>query len=435
MRYAAPSRVPATAAAPSRAPVPARKVAKKRNSENEEDCRGAKSKNRRMPSTETSARRLTALPGPGWKRTVTSEYGRNASHWISPIRSIAFRNRPLACEFEELRRRFDNDEVQAWEDYRRIKQGSDTYVINPSQYDTKPIKSTQSRKPPPGPGWKCKRVVESGEIHRWHWISPTRNIEFRRWAPAGEFEKLRHELGDEMRAWEEYRKRKAGSDTFVVSPSKYDVDPIETNSPTTPVVNDGDSNHTEEILTARKPPPGPGWKHKFVVEVAGGQRQCYWISPVRNIEFRRRPQACEFEKLRLKFGNEVQAWEEYRKIKVGLSTCVVSASKFDMGGVEEKSTTEAVATPNGTGTTTPGPGWKYKLVSNADDSQNRGHWMSPTRNIEFRRREAACEFEVLRQTFGNEGQAWLEYGKVQANREAVVLPGHYDDDDHPVEER
>jgi len=404
------------------APAPAKKVTEKMKSKNEEDSGGARSKNQRMPSTETSTQRFKALPGPGWKHTQTSEYGRNASHWVSPVRNIAFRSRPLACEFEQLRLTFDNDEVQAWEEFRRIKQGSDTYVINPSQYDMKPIKTTQSRKPPPGPGWKYKRVVESDEIHRWHWISPTRNIEFRRWAAADDFEKLRHEFGNEGCAWEEYRRRKAGSDTCVISPRKYDVDPIEKNSP-----SDDDSNYAEEILTAKKPPPGPGWKHKFVVEVAGGQRQCHWLSPVRNIEFRRWPQACEFEKLRLKFGNEVQAWEEYRKMKVGFRTRVISASKYDTGGVEEKSTTETVATPNGTSTTAPGPGWKYKLVSNADDSQNRGHWMSPTGNIEFKRREAACEFEVLRQTFGNEEQAWHEYGEVQANREAVVLPGQYDD--------
>jgi hypothetical protein len=83
-------------------------------------------------------------------------------------------------------------------------------------------------------------------------------------------------------------------------------------------------------------------------------------------------------------------------------------------------------------TTPPGPGWKHKRVSNAGDSQNRGHWMSPTRNIEFRRRVAACEFEKLRRTFGTEKRAWHEYSKLKANRGAVVLPGQYDDDDCPV---
>ena len=73
-------------------------------------------------------------------------------------------------------------------------------------------------------------------------------------------------------------------------------------------------------------------------------------------------------------------------------------------------------------------------MSNAGDSQNRGHWMSPTRNIEFRRRVAACEFEKLRKTFGTEKRAWHEYSKLKANRGAVVLPGQYDNNDGPVED-
>ena len=110
-----------------------------------------------------------------------------------------------------------------------------------------------------------------------------------------------------------------------------------------------------------------------------------------------------------------------------------------MGGIDMESKNKPAMTPNRKcttpkSTTPPGPGWKYKLVSNAGDSQNRGHWMSPTRNIEFRRRVAACEFEKLRRTFGTEKRAWHEYSKLKANRGAVVLPGQYDNDDCPVED-
>jgi len=255
-----------------------------------------------------------------------------------------------------LKKKFGSYEVRAWEEYRRTKTGSAVEVVSPQKYDnaaspvnekaikkvaTPSNKTSTTKKPPPGPGWKHKLVSEN-EKNRCCWLSPTRNIEFKRWAPACEFEKLREEFGNEVRAWGEYRRRKAGSRTcLVVSPRQYDDDdyPIAGRTIKT-AVNTSNQTGTQRSHS----PPGPGWKDKILAE---GQTNCrHWISPTRNIEFRRRSHACEFEELRLKLGNEVQAWEEYRKTKVGFDTCVVSASQYDMVGVGEKSKTENVATPN-----------------------------------------------------------------------------------------
>ncbi len=47
--------------------------------------------------------------------------------WISPIRRIEFRLCTHACKFEELRIMYDNDEVRAWKEYRRITAGMDVH--------------------------------------------------------------------------------------------------------------------------------------------------------------------------------------------------------------------------------------------------------------------------------------------------------------------
>ena len=128
-------------------------------------------------------------------------------------------------------------------------------IISPHQYDPRPIETTETKKPPPGPEWKHKRVAETDKIHRCHWISPTRNIQFRRWGAACEFETLRQEFGNEVRAWEEYRRMKKGSDTYVISPNKYD----------------SDSTSPQAIPSTKKRPQGLGWKYNFLVK----EQTCY----------------------------------------------------------------------------------------------------------------------------------------------------------------
>ena len=75
--------------------------------------------------------------------------------------------------------------------------------------------------------------------------------------------------------------------------------------------------------------PGPGWKSRHVEETKGNFAY-YWLSPTRCIEFRRYKQACEFEQLRSTYGSdEVRAWKEYRKMKLGGDVRVVTPSRYD----------------------------------------------------------------------------------------------------------
>ena len=142
-------------------------------------------------------------------------------------------------------------------------------IISPHQYDPRPIETTETKKPPPGPEWKHKRVAETDKIHRCHWISPTRNIQFRRWGAACEFETLRQEFGNEVRAWEEYRRMKKGSDTYVISRNKYD----------------SDSTSPQAIPSTKKRPPGLGWKYKFVVEVGVVRDNVIGYHPLERLSF------------------------------------------------------------------------------------------------------------------------------------------------------
>ena len=152
-------------------------------------------------------------------------------------------------------------------------------------------------------------VLESVGVSRCHWISPTRNIEFRKFKPACTFENLRVEFGaDETQAWVQYRQMTAGSDTFVVSPYLYD--------------------ETEQSPRTN-PTPGPDWTPKLVREP--GQNRSHWLSPVRRIEFKRYKQACEFEEWRKQHDNdEVRAWGEYRRVKARVEQIqVVDIQKYD----------------------------------------------------------------------------------------------------------
>ncbi len=86
-------------------------------------------------------------------------------------------------------------------------------------------------------------------------------------------------------------------------------------------------------LQPRADPPGPGWKSRYVEE-SKNKFVNHWVSPTRNIEFKRRKQACKFEGLRSEYGyDEVRAWTEYRKSTVGTRTSyVVNPLLYDGGG-------------------------------------------------------------------------------------------------------
>jgi hypothetical protein len=333
-------------------------------------------------------------PGPGWVSKRVYEYGQWVYHWISPIRNIEFRMYTAACIFERVRHEFGNDEFKGWEEYRKWCKAynkNTTRVIDPQQYDANPkwarrsLRAGRSRvrgspkgvtaskrgirtsrnnaiingktKPPsvgrdssnsnskkrPGPGWKRKCCKEGNLAIVTHWISPVRRIEFKRRKAAEIFEKLRIEFGtDEIEAWEELRKRsRNGFHLSVVSPKQYDAKPncaqatstrrvLPTKCAKISMFGKSNENLREEINSTvptnatetcaaksmsvgrNKSHPGPGWKPKKVKET--NQFVTHWISPTRQIVFRRRRAACNFESLRREFGtDEVEAWEVFRK--------------------------------------------------------------------------------------------------------------------------
>lgn len=199
-------------------------------------------------------------------------------------------------------------------------------------------------------------------------------------------------------------------------------------------------------MSVKKPPPGPGWKPKLVLEAPGqsSTRYCHWISPVRKIEFTRHTQACEFESLRKKHGNnEVEAWAAYRQMKVGADFRVVSPYLYDgkpnkTSTIKRKVKEEEEDSSTATSTnrkkrkmtnddrfsidiedddnlSTLSSGWKAikpfsplnaKFVKNAKTSQ----YISPSLGIRFRSYSSAKGFDsVLKKYPRDEGKAMDEY--------------------------
>ena len=49
-------------------------------------------------------------------------------------RKISFLTHPAACQFEELRNKFGSDEVQAWEEYRKLNPFLENTIVTPEKY-------------------------------------------------------------------------------------------------------------------------------------------------------------------------------------------------------------------------------------------------------------------------------------------------------------
>jgi len=97
-----------------------------------------------------------------------------------------------------------------------------------------------------------------------------------------------------------------------------------------------------------KNPPGIGWELDVAERGEDDNSRCHWFSPTRNIEFRRRKQACEFEDLRKQFGaDEIKAWAEYREMKRGLPTRVVSPEQYDVETHLNRATKEIALSERG----------------------------------------------------------------------------------------
>ena len=89
--------------------------------------------------------RTNPTPGPEWTPKLVREAGQNRSHWLSPVRRIEFKRYKQACEFEEWRKKHDNDEVRAWNQFRRIKAGVEQIqVVSILKYD-EPSSSESNR--------------------------------------------------------------------------------------------------------------------------------------------------------------------------------------------------------------------------------------------------------------------------------------------------
>ena len=239
-----------------------------------------------------------------------------------------------------------------------------------------------------------------------------------------------------------------------------------------------------------RPPPGPGWKSKFVQQY--GVNCYHWISPERKIGFTRWSAAYEFEELRKKSrNNEYHAWKQYRIAKNGLHSRVILASQYDVdppvavdqptsAGKSKKSSNSGrvakstVSSKHATKHVSkkkrqvatkisatkkiamaaarcareestikaskwitkdvqhtrprllPGPGWTSKSVQ--EYGVNCHHWISPRRKIEFTRRSAAFEFEELRKKSRNdEYHAWKQYRK-KGGDSRVISSTQYDVD-------
>jgi hypothetical protein len=188
---------------------------------------------------------ITGLPGPDWSVKLVRGAKQNNNHWTSPIRCIEFKRFKAACDFEELRKKYNNDEVRAWAEFRTNTVGGNAYVVSPFQYDE------------PGPNWIFKLVKEYGQ-NRSHWLSPVRHIEFKRYKQASQFEQLRNTHGhDEVRAWIEFRKI-AGKNTCVVCPFKYDTPGLSWEKKSKrKLIQFGDRREHHDAKDVQRPTPAP----------------------------------------------------------------------------------------------------------------------------------------------------------------------------------
>ena len=208
--------------------------------------------------------------------------------------------------------------------------------------------------PPPGPGWTAK-FVPGVDQNRWHWISPTRKLEFTRRPRARLFEELRKKYGaDEVVALEKYKLKMKKKPTFITPQSSTTISislsrhskerracghvtikrPCRSSIRAPTLIKPNRESNQAAVSPRRmrnRPPPGHGWRSKYDKK----SHTHHWLSPTRSIEFMRYPVACEFETLRSKYGSdEVRAWDEYRKMKVGKKKYVVNPSDYDLPASE-----------------------------------------------------------------------------------------------------
>ena len=320
-------------------------------------------------SIEAGSSRSCRCPplGPGWESKLVEYQGRNRFHWLSPCRRIEFRRYQPACRFEKLRKENDNDEVRAWDVYGRDPHGR-TWVVSPDQYDQHDSLTEDAD----SVGMDGEEVAcpKQGSL-------------------APEVETASLEVDGPLFEVERPEKEKEQADLDRLDKEQLDGDRIM-----------DEMADVQRRMSPKNPPPGPGWTSKKVTEAVG--HSCFhWISPIRRIQFTRYKPACRFEKLRKKNDkDEVRAWDEYRRNVCG-PTFVASAHLYDSEPWINRATKETAGNMSGTqeihltgasarkSPKSPplGSGWESKLVK--FQRQNRLHWLSPSRHIEFRRYKPA----------------------------------------------
>jgi hypothetical protein len=167
--------------------------------------------------------------------------------------------------------------------------------------------------------------------------------------------------------------------------------------------------------------PGPGWKRRQVMEVAGSSvLTTYWLPPSKRFGFRSKKNAWDLEDLRKEYqGDEDKALAELKSS----ATSTVKIKWFSQPGQKRKRAAGAMG-QRGMASLPPGPDWTSRLVEYS--TQNRIHWLSPIRRIEFIKYQAACQFENLRKVHDDdEIDAWEEYRKT-FSKTFVVAAHQYD---------
>ena len=210
------------------------------------------------------------------------------------------------------------------------------------------------------PGWTSEILSEGWRQNRLYWVPPSREIAFREWQQAHDFEHLRVECdNDEDKALAELKKTTTKKIRYKrLSKPRHKTKrvtkaigqrAITKIGATTMKTKESTSIEASSSKSDKNPPPGTGWRFDVATGGEGDNNRCHWFSPTRNIEFRRRKQACEFEDLiRKQFGaDEIKAWAEYREMKHGQPTRVVSPEQYDVETHLNRATKEIALSERG----------------------------------------------------------------------------------------
>ena len=261
-----------------------------------------------------------ALPGPRWRHKLVEKNGKTRCRWSSPRRRIKFTKWEAACEFEELRKTFGPDEVEAWVEYRRATAGAKTYVLCAQRHDATPYKATKKtaerakgrQNSPkcrlPGLGWERKLVDKRGETVS-HWISPGSKFKFVNIEAALVFEQLRKKYKyNEAHAWKEHLSVSAGVEDSRCQFAVRRTDTRDTIKASMKVSQEVSSNETRSAETRADifPHPNAFEEGQLVYVVAGKANHQAVIVSIENCAETDGPQMATVRYLTWKGQDEVE---------------------------------------------------------------------------------------------------------------------------------